>query len=246
MNYTTISSKAIVERVFGLLGNVVSQDSDRFLGNVIEWIGSGIELIGILPAMERVDKNFTVCGGRIHLPCNLYLINSVSHDSQWLPYGSQTFNYDMHCTDCVNQSVDCNLPYSYIINPNYLQTNVPDDEIICISYIQYATDEDGFPLIPDKEEVKQALFWRCVTNLMLGGFEHPNKEITYTYADAQWYKYCGMASSNLAIMDKPRMESFRRSWVKLFSDGPSMANNFFANTSQPEIIKNNYNKYRRV
>jgi hypothetical protein len=244
MNYTTISSKAIVERIFGLLGNTISQDSDRLLGNVIEWIGSGIELIGILPAMERVDEEFEVCGGRIALPCNLYLINSVAYESQWLPYGSQTFNYDLHCEHCVNESRAADLDYSYIINPNYLMTNVPDGEKICISYVRYATDKDGFPTIPDKEEVKQALFWRCVTNLMLGGWEHPNKQISYQFADSQWYKYCGMASANLAMMDKPKLESFRRSWVRLFSEAPHMANNFFATTTTPEIVVQQYNSQR--
>jgi hypothetical protein len=244
MNYTTISSKAIVERVFGLLGNTISQDSDRFLGNVIEWIGSGIELIGILPAMERIDETFEVCNGKVTIPCNLYLINSVSYDGLWLPYGSQTFNYDMHCDNCVNNERADNLDYSYIINPNYLMTNVPDGETICISYVKYVTDKEGFPLIPDKEEIKQALFWKCLVNLMLGGFEHPNREISYSFADNQWIKYCGMASANLAIMDKPKLESFKRSWVKLFSDGTTMANNFYANTSSPEIIVQKYNNSR--
>ncbi len=244
MNYITISSKTIVERIFGLLGNVISQDSDRFLGNVIEWIGSGIELIGILPAMERVDEELEVCGGRIHLPCNLYLINSVSYQGQWLPYGSQTFNYDAHCEKCVNSVCPADLDYSYIINNSYLQTNVPDGDHICISFVRYATDKDGFPLIPDKEEVKQALFWRCVTNLMLGGFEHPNKDITYRFADEQWYKYCGMASSNLSIMDKPRMEAFRNSWVRLFSESPNMAENFFATIGTGEIVVQTYNNNR--
>jgi hypothetical protein len=244
MNYKTISSKAIVERIFGLLGNTISQDSDRLLGNVIEWIGSGIELIGILPAMERIDETFTVKDGRVALPCNLYLINSVAYQDQWLPYGSQTFNYDLHCTNCVNESRAADLDFSYILNPNYLMTNVPEDDTICLSYVRYATDDDGFPLVPDKEEVKQALFWTCVTYLMLGGFEHPNREITYSFADNQRIKYIGMASANLAMMDKPRLETFRRSFVKLFSDSPTMAKNFFTNTMQEEIVVQTYNSQR--
>ncbi len=243
MNYTTISSKAVVERVMGLLGNVISQDSDRFLGNVIEWIGSGIELIGIVPAMERVDQHFTVCGGRVALPCDLYLINSIAYNNQWLPYGSQTFNYDMHCDNCVNHNSPCDLPYSYILNPNYLQTNIPDDEVICISYVKYVTDEDGFPLIPNKEEVMQALFWKCVANLMLGGFEHPNKDITYRFADEQWYKYCGQASSNLAIMDKGRRQAFMNSWRRLFPV-THPEDSFFASQGIREILIEKHNNKR--
>ncbi len=151
MNYTTVSAKQVVERVFSLLGNTISQDSDRFLGNVIEWIGYGLEQIGCLPAMERISQNFQVSNGKVEIPCNLYLIESVAHDSKWLPYGSQAFNYDLHCTDCINEGIGKDLPYSYIVNPNWLQTNVPDEEYICITYVKYVTDNEGFPQIPNKE-----------------------------------------------------------------------------------------------
>jgi hypothetical protein len=240
MNYRTISSKHIVERVFGLMGNTISQDSDRFLGNVIEWIGGGLELIGILPAMSKKSVVYKVEGGRIPIPCNLYLIESVAYDNQWLPYGSQTFNYDLHCEECVN-SVDAgDLPFSYTVNDNYLMTNVPDEDEICITFLAFAIDEDGFPEIPDKETVKQALFWFVLRSLMLGGFEHPNRQITFQTVDEMWRRYCGQAEVDLNMMDTPRLETFKRMWVRLIPE-VNWADNFFATGTQKEIVKQHYN-----
>lgn len=243
MNYKTISSKAIVERIFGLLGNTVSQDSDRLLGNVIEWIGGGLELIGILPALERFDHNFIVSNGRVEIPCNLYLIESIAYEDRWLPYGSGTFNYDLHCENCVNEFVKYDLPYSYIANNNWIQTNIPDGETICLSWRGFTVDEDGFPLIPEKETVKQALFWFCLRNLMLGGFEHPNRDLGYNSVDANWTKYCGMASADLALLDKPQLETFRRSWVRLISQTQFSATTFFGDNSDERLLQT-YNSKR--
>lgn len=243
MNYTTVSAKQVVERVFGLLGNTISQDSDRFLGNIIEWIGYGLEQIGCLPAMERVSKNFTIKNGKVEIPCGLYLIESVAYNSHWLPYGSQNFNYDLHCSECVNESLAANLPYSYIVNPNWLQTNIPDDEQICITFYKYVTDSEGFPQIPNKEVVKEALFWLALRNLMLGGFEHPNREITYSKVEGNWLKYCGQAETDLAWMDKPKLMAFKNSWVRLIPE-INAEQNFFATMNQPEILQQKFRNHR--
>ncbi len=241
MNYRTVSAKNIVETVFSRYRNYLSQDSDGFLGNAVEWIGEALEAIGILSAMEDIDATFTVENGRVSLPCNLYLIKSVAHEDQWLPYGSQTFNYDIHCNNCVNENTSKDLPYSYIINPNWLQTNVPDGEVICISYKAFAIDEDGFPQIPDKVTVKQALFWYITMMMCLGGFQHP--EINFKAAEDRWLKYCGQAEADLAMLDKPQRETFRNQWVRLISSTQYDYKSFFVDQG-PELLQQKYNNQR--
>lgn len=238
MNYRTVSSRNIIETVFSRYRNYISQDSDALLGNSIEWMGEALEAIGILSAMEDIDKTFVVSNGRVSLPCNLYLIKSVSYGGEWLPYGSQTFNYDLHCDNCVNETQASNLPYSYIINPNWLQTNVPDDEHICISYKAFAVDVEGFPQIPDKVTVKQALFWYITMMLCLGGFQHP--EINFDKAEERWVKYCGQAEADLALLDKPQRESFKNQWIRLISTTQIDYRNFFSN-NEGEVLQQRYN-----
>lgn len=241
MNYRTVSAKSIVETVFSRYRNYLSQDSDALVGNAVEWIGEALEAIGILSAMEDIDAVFTVENGRVAIPCNLYLIKSIAHDGQWLPYGSQTFNYDLHCTNCVNEDASKDLPYSYIVNPNWIQTNVPDGDTICVSYKAFAVDEEGYPQIPDKVTVKQALFWYITMFMCLGGFQHP--EINFAAAEQRWLKYCGQAEADLALLDKPQRETFRNQWVRLISGTQFDYRDFFSNI-EGEVLKQKYNNQR--
>jgi hypothetical protein len=241
MNYRTVSAKTIVETVFSRYRNYISQDSDGLIGNAVEWMGEALEAIGILSAMEDIDAVFTVENGRVEIPCNLYLIKSIAHDGTWLPYGSQTFNYDLHCTDCVNEKQAKDLPYSYIVNPNWIQTNVPEGEKICVSYKAFAVDEEGFPQIPDKVTVKQALFWYITMLMCLGGFQHP--EINFDKAEQRWLKYCGQAEADLALLDKPQRETFRNQWVRLVSTTQHDYRDFFSNI-EGEVLQQKYNNQR--
>jgi hypothetical protein len=241
MNYRTVSAKTIVETVFSRYRNYISQDSDGLVGNAVEWMGEALEAIGILSAMEDIDAVYAVENGRVEIPCNLYLIKSVAHDGAWLPYGSQTFNYDLHCTDCVNEKQAKDLPYSYIVNPNWIQTNVPEGEKICISYKAFAVDEEGYPQIPDKVTVKQALFWYITMLMCLGGFQHP--EINFDKAEQRWLKYCGQAEADLALLDKPQRETFRNQWVRLISTTQHNYRDFFSNI-EGEVLQQKYNNQR--
>jgi hypothetical protein len=241
MNYRTVSAKTIVETVFSRYRNYISQDSDGLVGNAVEWMGEALEAIGILSAMEDIDAVFTIENGRVEIPCNLYLIKSVAHDGNWLPYGSQTFNYDLHCTNCVNEKEAKDLPYSYIVNPNWIQTNIPDGEKICVSYKAFAIDEEGYPQIPDKVTVKQALFWYITMLMCLGGFQHP--EINFDKAEQRWLKYCGQAEADLALLDKPQRETFRNQWVRLISTTQHDYRDFFSNI-EGEVLQQKYNNQR--
>jgi hypothetical protein len=237
MNYRTVSSKAIIEKVFRSLGNLVSQDSDRLLGNGIEWIGEGLQLIGILPAMDKISEVFIVEQSRVPLPCNLYLIESVSYKDEWLPYSGRKFNYDLHCTNCINEyDAAKNLDFSYTVNPNYLMTNLPDGEEICISYVGFKIDEEGFPEVPDNQQTKEALFWFILRSMMLGGFEHPNKQITFQTCDELWKRYAAQADVTLNMLDSGRMETFRRMWVRMIPD-QNRYKNFFANDTVEEQLR---------
>lgn len=240
MNYKTVSSKNIIETVFSRYRNYISQDSDALLGNGVEWIGEALEAIGILSAMDNTEVSLTVTNGKIAIPCNFYLLRSICYNGEWLPYGSQTFNYNLHCDNCINEFTQSNLPYSYTINPNWIHTNVPDGEVLSINYKSFAIDLEGYPQVPDKVSVKQALFWYITMMLTLGGFQHP--EINFKLAEERWIKYCGQAENDLAMMDAGQRDTFKNAWVRMVGN-INRVSGFNADISQEQII-NNYNKYR--
>jgi len=53
-----------------------------------------------------------------------------------------------YCTDCVHE---------FSVSPSLVLTTTLDEGTILVSYLAYATDDNGYILIPDNEDVKEAL-----------------------------------------------------------------------------------------
>ena len=241
MNYKSVSCKRVIDKVFGAYGTLLSQHTDRLIGESIVWVGDAIESIGTVINLESKTAYLKITNGRTPLPCDLHLIESVSYKGNWLRYGSQTFNYNLHCDDCVNANI-IEGDYSYTINPNYINTNIEDGEEICVFYKAIPTDQEGFPLIPDNFAASECVFWYITKQLMLGGFTHPLKEINYEKAEANYIKYRTQAENQLEMFDIPRFEAFANSWVRLVPN-TNAATNFFYSNSIPEVFINQ--KYKR-
>lgn len=241
MNYKSVSCKRVIDKVFGAYGTLLSQHTDRLIGEAIVWVGDAIESIGAVISLESKTGYLTVTNGKASLPCDLHLIESVSYKGNWLRYGSQTFNYNLHCDDCINATITQG-DYSYTINPNYINTNIEDGEEICVFYKAIPTDEEGFPLIPDNFAASECVFWYITKQLMLGGFTHPIREINYTKAEMNYIKYRTQAENQLEMFDIPRFEAFANSWVRLIPN-TNAARNFFYSNSIPEVFVNQ--KYKR-
>lgn len=241
MNYKVVSCKRVIDKVFGAYGQLISQHSDRLIGESVVWIGDAIESIGSIINLESLTWKIKVNNGKVPLPCNLHVIESVSYKGSYLRYGSQTFNYNLHCDDCINATIQTG-DYSYIVNPNYIATNIPDGEEICIFGKAFPVDEEGFPLVPDHVAVSNCIFWYLTMQLMIGGFEHPNRQIDFHKAEANYIKYRTQAENQLEMFDIPRFESFANSWARLIPN-TNAARNFFYSDSIPEVFINQ--KYRR-
>lgn len=241
MNYKAVSCKRVIDKVFGTYGTLLSQHTDRLIGEGIVWVGDAIESIGSVVNLEDKTGHLTITNGRTPLPCDLHLIQSVSYKGNWLRYGSQTFNYNLHCDECVNATINQG-DYSYTVNPNYINTNIEDGEQICVFYKAIPTDEEGFPLVPDHVAVSECLFWYITMKLMLGGFEHPVKGIDYNEAKANYIKYRTQSENQLEMFDIPRFEAFSNSWSRLIPN-TNAAENFFYSNSIPEIFVKQ--KYKR-
>lgn len=241
MNYKAVSCKRVIDKVFGAYGNLLSQHTDRLVGESIVWVGDAVESMGTVINLENKTAYLTITNGRTPLPCDLHLIESVSYRGSWLRYGSQTFNYNLHCDHCVNANISEG-DFSYTVNPNYINTNIADGEEICVFYRAIPTDEEGFPLIPDNYAASECVFWYLTQRLMLGGFEHPNRQITYEKVESNYIKYRTQAENQLEMFDIPRFESFAASWARMIPN-TNAADNFFYSNSIPEVFVKQ--KYRR-
>lgn len=236
MNYKVVSCKRIINRVFGAFNNLISQDSERLLGESVDWIGDVLESIAATTPLVDKTEELLIKNGKAVIPCDLYLIKAVSYKGQYIRYGSQVFNYNLHCDNCINESV-VKSDYTYTVNPGYINTNIPDDEKLCVHYQAFPTDAEGYPLIPDHVTVTQAMFYYITYMLMVGGFEHPNKQFTLQFVHNEYMKYRTQAENQLEMFDMPRMESFKNQWVRLIPN-LNTASGFYYSDSIPETFTN--------
>jgi len=132
-----------------------------------------------------------------------------------LQYGSSTFHRSMHCEGCINENAQ--YEETYIVDCDYIKTSFESGKI-CISYMDFATDEECYPLVPDDISFKEAMFWYIYKKLLLSNPKFKNNGINYQLAEAQWKYYCTQARNAANYPDIDRYESFMNQWVRLIPD----------------------------
>jgi hypothetical protein len=209
----------------------MAQYTDQ-LTDAIEQIGEGLEGIGSTGGIVQKPYMATVQNSRFEQPCDLYMIVQLIHNNRAVP--PNTSSIDFICDDCVKQPYE-NSIYSFSIVPGWVRTNIPDGEQVCLVYQAFDTDDQGFPMVPDEYAHREALFWFLVMKMMLAGFEHPNREINYSGAEARWLKYCSQAEANGKMFDIPNFEAFRRGWARLVPNIDSYNQMFVTNDIEENI-----------
>ena len=72
MNYKAVSCKRVIDKVFGAYGNLLSQHTDRLIGESIVWAGDALESIGSVINLEDKTAYLTITNGR-HLYLVIYI-----------------------------------------------------------------------------------------------------------------------------------------------------------------------------
>ena len=82
--YKTISSKAIVRKIFRDL----KPQNDNWIEDAIEWIGEALEHIGSAPQLNQKQCVLTVANHKVLMPTDLYYINQVAINDSVSPVTS--------------------------------------------------------------------------------------------------------------------------------------------------------------
>lgn len=86
--------------------------------------------------------------------------NYFRRNFQVLKLSNLPFAGKFHCKSCPNLSSNCAVTYS--LSPNGYITTPFEHGTICIAYLKYAKDEDDEYIIPDNEDLIQALANWCM------------------------------------------------------------------------------------
>jgi hypothetical protein len=83
---------------------------------------------------------------------------------------------------------ECPTDDYYLPYPNHIQTTFEDGCVI-LFYRKMSTDKEGYPLVPDEENVRQAIFWWLMGRLTISGYKHPDPKMDYDYCEFKYKQY---------------------------------------------------------
>ena len=164
---------------------------------------------------------------KINSPAQLYTINGVRYLNKVITNGP---------TD----------ELTYFIKPGWIVTNRKNG-YIKLAYKKIATDERGYPLIPDKTSYQEAVYWYVVMKLSfpkylsgrLGGKGVSSSQNAFFYIQQQWNFYRNQAYAECMMPTEGELRSIKNDWNKLIPDYDS-DNDFFASSGKEQIIYNDY------
>ena len=137
----------------------------------------------------------------------------------------------------------------YFIKPGWIVTNRRHG-FIKLAYKAIATDERGYPLIPDLTSYQEAIYWYVVMKLtfpkfmngQLGGnskYAQKYARDAYFYTQQQWNFYRNQAYAEAMMPTADDMQNIKNDWNKLIPDWDG-DDTFFKNIGKEQITYNDY------
>lgn len=219
MNYSTVSSKAVIAKVYR---DLKPKDSSWEV-DALEWIGEALEFIGGFYGFELKEIHARVENFRALLPSGMFELIAVRKGNYRLRHEGHVQRTPRSMQDMVVKTAAGVSSYAftdlpeeseeyYFLQPGYIKTSF-ESGTVRLQCLCFPTDDCGYPEIPDNIYVKQALWWYIVRQMLAGGYEH--KVFNWETADYKWQRYCVAAGNSLMFPNPERMSAFKEKWVRL-------------------------------
>ena len=160
-------------------------------------------------------------------------------------YGINTTKYlnTMFVNDRIDKQPE------YFIKPGWIVVNKPKG-FIKLAYKAIATDERGYPLIPDLTSYQEAVYWYVVMKLtfpkfingQIGGaskYAQKYAQQSYFYTQQQWNFYRNQAYAEAMMPTADDMQNIKNDWNKLIPDWDANET-FFEDTNKEQTVYNDY------
>jgi len=236
-------------------------DAIEWTVDVLNLIGYPDQYINKVTGYEEIPE-WDFVNYRIELPCDFHRLVQLSVDGYPAIYSGNTFQnlLDGGCcgidqlgtsdgdtfTDIFGNEFNTALgpntssaPVSFTINNNFVTFSTKSGKV-CMSYLAFPTDDNGFPLIPDntsyKEAVKRFIMYKIDYRKWR---QQPNSQALHSlYLDSQreYEWYVAQAGSKAKLPDLSRMESLKNQMLRL-KPRTTLYDDFFRQQSVPEYKK---------
>ena len=229
--YKNISSKYVIAKMYRDLG----LEDPNYELDFIEWMGEALDFIGAASQLERKEKKLFVESFKAPLPqhfVQLLQLQYESEDSGWIYPKYNPTSFNPHYRE--SENFYSPIQETYSLNPNYIVTSFEEGEIF-ISYLALPLDEDGYPLVPDNQYFREALFWYCFKKMLMKGYQPKMQGMNYEFAEHQWKFYCTAARNKANYPDLGEYQRFADTWVGLIPAQRMFEKGF--NLEDPDVFK---------
>lgn len=163
----------------------------------------------------------------------VFEVNPYTHQtSDGLPTDEPSSTFPYLGEDLERSTATARTNHYYKIVGNYIQTSF-ECGFVKIHYLALPTCKDGYPLIPDNENFKQALEWHIIRRLIGSGYEH--KVFSYQFADEQFNIYAARGMGEVSYYSLDGAARLNRSFVRLIPPF-HFQEDFFVNSEQAERL----------
>lgn len=236
-----ISFREIIEQVYSTNGYSYEIPTT----DLVEFMADCLNLIGYVEQYEpKIEGHksyapFDVTNYRAQLPCDFVRLRQIAVDGVVAFPSNNSFHHllDGKCCGLDDLSLTINgdifidnfgnsfntalgtrhrsLPMTYTLNNDFITLSEKIGKI-CMSYWAMPTDDEGYPLIPDNVQYKEAVKWYITHKLDFIGWRNgdvPDKVFQYTEQQRDWY--IGAASNKAKMPDESRMEGLKNQLLRL-------------------------------
>lgn len=254
--------------------NIRITDIREWIFEAVDKIGAPMQYIqkesGVdgVPVLKIVDRQVPMPHGIQSLDAVAY---STDKNGPWIPMRTSTSvfkksqyddphihrlmpkeihsNYDLLVEHQRKFSLDRDIrdtDPTYFIKPGWIVTN-KSKGYIKLAYKSIATDERGYPLIPDLTSYQEAIYWYVVMKLsfpkylkgQLGGRGVNNAQNAYFYMQQQWNFYRNQAYAEAMMPTADDMKNIKNDWNKLIPEYDS-DDTFFVTQGKQQLCFNDY------
>jgi hypothetical protein len=126
----------------------------------------------------------------------------------------------------------------YDLKMDYLQTS-EECMFVKIHYKAMPVDKEGYPLVPDITEYKEALYWYVMKKLIAAGYQHPvlpSSMEGIEYCEKKYETYSGRALGEIKMPDQDRIWKLWASTTRLIPP-VNFHEDFFSGSEQIQTVK---------
>lgn len=224
-----------VRSIFAKLYRDLGSNTELNESDLVEWIGEAMLKIGSYS--QNVDKSteLTIANHKVLLPCDFLHPIDLAHNSMPMAWSSKTMRTNYGCDDCnqIPVCIDSSSQDTFYIQDGWLNTSF-ETGTVCMVYQAVATDDDGFPMVPDNVYFDEALASYCTFKLdRIDWRQGKIPKDAYMESQRDWLFYVNSARGSANMPNEAKLAQLRNVWVRLMPLNNDR-NSFFSNNGNPE------------